>query len=148
MTLTSDVTVQARVIHDGAWSALNLATFTIRGSVGDFDNDGEVDQHDISLLCEAMRRGDATSDLTGDDTTDRNDLMFLVQNVLGTSFGDANLDGIFNFHDLVLVLQADEYDDAVVGNSTWSEGDWNCDGEFDVMDVVAALQGGGYVEVE
>ncbi len=58
--------------------------------------------------------------------------------------GDSNLDGIFNEADLVLVLQAGEYEDGIPDNSTWEEGDWNGDGDFDTGDLVLALQAGTY----
>jgi hypothetical protein len=58
--------------------------------------------------------------------------------------GDANIDGLFNSTDLVQVFQQGEYDDTVVGNSTWSDGDWNSDHEFDSGDLVAAFQTGKY----
>jgi hypothetical protein len=60
--------------------------------------------------------------------------------------GDANIDGIFNSTDLIDVLANGEYEDAIAGNSTWSEGDWTGDKEFDSGDLVAALASGGYVE--
>ncbi|MCA9217162.1 MAG: hypothetical protein KDB27_29035, partial [Planctomycetales bacterium] len=59
--------------------------------------------------------------------------------------GDANFDGMFNSRDLVLIFQANEYEDDVSGNSTWSEGDWNGDGDFTTADLVAAFQAGSYV---
>ncbi|MEZ6121293.1 MAG: CotH kinase family protein [Pirellulaceae bacterium] len=59
--------------------------------------------------------------------------------------GDANRDGVFNSSDLVLVFAAGEFEDAILGNSTWEEGDWNQDGEFTTADLVAAFQQGNYV---
>jgi hypothetical protein len=61
--------------------------------------------------------------------------------------GDANIDGLFNSTDLVQVFQRGEYEDTVVGNSTWPDGDWNSDHEFDSGDLVAAFLDGHYVEV-
>jgi hypothetical protein len=58
--------------------------------------------------------------------------------------GDANHDAVFNSSDLVLVLQAGEYEDDIAGNSTWEEGDWNGDGDFDSRDLVLAFQLGEY----
>ena len=69
----------------------------------------------------------------------------LIQNVLGTSAGDANLDGVFNSSDLVAVFRVGEYEDAIPDNSSWADGDWNCDGEFNSRDIVAAFQAGRYV---
>ena len=77
--------------------------------------------------------------------TTHEDLVFLVQSILGTQFGDANLDGVFNSTDLVQVFQFGDYEDEVPGNSTWSEGDWDCDGDFGTSDLVLAFQAGGYV---
>lgn len=54
-------------------------------------------------------------------------------------YGDANLDGRFDSRDLMLVLQANEYQDDIQHNSTWAEGDWNGDREFDRLDLVSAL---------
>jgi hypothetical protein len=61
-----------------------------------------------------------------------------------TYFGDADLDDLFNTADLVTVLSAGEYEDAVAGNSGWAEGDWDGDGDFTTADFVTALAGGGY----
>ena len=58
--------------------------------------------------------------------------------------GDANLDGVFNSRDLVLVFQANEYEDDVDGNSSWSEGDWNGDGDFTSADLVEAFRAATY----
>ncbi len=59
--------------------------------------------------------------------------------------GDANGDGIFNSSDLVAVFQAGEYEDQILGNSTFEEGDWNGDGDSDSGDLVMAFQAGHYV---
>jgi hypothetical protein len=60
--------------------------------------------------------------------------------------GDANIDGVFDSGDLVHVFQVGEYEDAIAGNSTWSDGDWTNDNEFDSNDLVRAFQDGRYVE--
>ncbi|MCA9150436.1 MAG: hypothetical protein KDA92_14090, partial [Planctomycetales bacterium] len=59
--------------------------------------------------------------------------------------GDVNGDGIFNSSDLLLVFQAGEYEDDILGNSTFEEGDWDGDGDFTTSDLVWALQHGSYV---
>ena len=58
--------------------------------------------------------------------------------------GDANLDGLFNSSDLVMVFQAGKYEDGIFQNASWEEGDWNDDGEFDSQDLVMAFQLGWY----
>ena len=42
------------------------------------------------------------------------------------------------------VFAGGQYEDQIVGNSSWSTGDWNCDGEFTSQDIILALQSGGY----
>lgn len=58
--------------------------------------------------------------------------------------GDSNHDGKFDSGDLVQVFQAGEYEDTIVGNSTWEEGDWNLDKDFNSTDLVAAFTAGTY----
>ena len=58
--------------------------------------------------------------------------------------GDANGDGLFTSADMVQVFQTGEYEDNIVGNSTFAEGDWNGDGDFTSSDMVMAFQTGRY----
>ena len=78
-------------------------------------------------------------DVDGNGAINLDDMRFFVKQVVGTSFGDSNLDGLFNSGDLVDVFRNGEYEDQLAGNSVWSEGDWNSDGEFDSSDFVVAL---------
>ena len=116
------------------------------GVKGDFDLDGNVDVDDINLLCGAIhgRQQDENFDLNADQLVDQSDLDHLVVNILGTSRGDANLDGIFNSRDLVEVFQHGQYEDGIANNSSWASGDWNCDGEFTTRDLVDSFIAGGY----
>lgn len=61
-----------------------------------------------------------------------------------TSYGDANLDGVFDSSDLVTVFAAGQYEDGLPSNSGWASGDWNGDQEFDSSDLVWVFQEGGY----
>jgi hypothetical protein len=54
--------------------------------------------------------------------------------------GDANGDGLFDSTDLIEVFALGQYEDSIVGNSTWESGDWDFDGEFTTGDLVTALQ--------
>ena len=112
----------------------------------DFDGDGVVSAHDIDLLfaAAAAETPETVFDLTGDGVVDRSDADELVFNVLGTHYGDANLDGRFDQADLELVFQAGKYSDNVPNNSTWATGDWNGDGEFNSEDFVKAFSKGGF----
>jgi hypothetical protein len=130
-----------------SWSATDPSPgeFDPGMMLGDFNDDGIVDERDIDLLAAAIVRGDATFDLTGDHKTDAADHTYLIETIIGVPFGDSNLDGIFNSTDLIQIFQAGEYEDGVLANSTWSTGDWNGDQEFDSGDLVKAFQAGAYV---
>ena len=80
----------------------------------------------------------------GDGAVDEADRNVWVKELKGTWFGDANLDGVFNVDDLLLVFQHGQYDDQVPDNAGWLEGDWNGDGTFGSSDFVAAFQDGGF----
>ena len=113
---------------------------------GDFDVDGVIGSVDVDLLCTAIRDSDDAQvfDLNRDGVVNRLDMSELIVGILNTTYGDSNLDGIFNSTDLVQVFRSGEYEDGVARNSTWAEGDWNCDGEFGTADLVVAFQSGGY----
>ena len=109
---------------------------------GDFDHDGIVDAADIDLISAQLRLPTPSLlfDLTQDNRTDVSDLDELIKHILRTSYGDANLDRVFNSGDFVQVFQRGTYEDAIFGNSGWSDGDWNADGDFDTGDLVLAFQ--------
>ncbi len=113
---------------------------------GDLDGDGQVNSADIDRFFAALRTGqpDARFDLNLDQKVDVADRDLLVRELVGSSYGDANLDRRFNSQDLILIFQAAEYEDTVAQNSTWSEGDWDGDGEFTTRDLVLAFQFGGF----
>ena len=114
---------------------------------GDVSGDGRLNEDDIDLLSRtvAARIQDRRFDMNDDQTIDQRDRDEWVERIFGTSYGDANLDGVFDSADLVHVQRLGEFKDATGGNSTWSEGDWNGDGEFDTSDLVLAFQRGMYV---
>jgi hypothetical protein len=114
--------------------------------VGDFNLDGLLDARDLDLLSSEIRRATNLSeyDLNSDALVDTVDQRVWVEELKGTYFGDANLDGQFNSSDLVMVLASGEYEDAIAGNSSWETGDWNADGDASTADLVVALAAGGY----
>ncbi|MCP4192839.1 MAG: sugar-binding protein [Pirellulaceae bacterium] len=79
-----------------------------------------------------------------DGITDPQARLDYIHNEMNTWVGDSNCDGVFNSSDFVSVFTAGEYEDAVVGNSTWVSGDWNGDKEFNSSDFVFAFTDGGY----
>ena len=119
---------------------------TIDAATGDLDGDGQVGASDIVTLQLAVRNAnrDVRFDLNADGAVNRDDLDLLIRDILHTTYGDANVDGIFDQRDIVAILQSNQYEDAVFANSTWLTGDWNSDGDFDRKDIVLALQTGDY----
>ncbi|MCA9200592.1 MAG: VCBS repeat-containing protein [Planctomycetales bacterium] len=116
------------------------------GAPGDINLDGTIDQHDVDLLFAAMRiAADPKFDLNADGMVNSDDAKFLLFEILDTPVGDVNLDGFFDSADLVLIFQANQYDDGIQGNSTWRTGDWNGDYDFDSADLVFAFQHGNFV---
>lgn len=124
----------------------NAERVRFSNSLGDFDNSGLLDLSDLKELSFVVQTGMNTPrfDLNFDQRVDRDDLNHWVTDLRQTHIGDSNLDGAFDSGDLVQIFSAGEYEDGIVGNSTWSTGDWTGDGEFDSADLVAAFQAGGY----
>ena len=60
---------------------------------GDFNADGRIDANDIDLLYANLGSTDLRYDLTDDEIVNQSDVDELVEDKLGTLFGDANLDG-------------------------------------------------------
>ncbi|MCA9200448.1 MAG: hypothetical protein KDA87_23070, partial [Planctomycetales bacterium] len=122
-----------------------LTLEVLAGLLGDFNGNGALDAEDIDLLSAAANgAGGAQFDLTGDGNVDDADRDKWVVEIANTYYGDSDLDGEFSSTDFVRVFTAGEYEDAIDGNSTWSEGDWNGDGDFNSSDFVVAFQGGGF----
>ena len=123
-----------------------LQTKSVASNAGDINRDQVVDALDIDTLFAAIARGEtgARFDLDEDQSVNQRDVDFLVEAILDSTVGDANLDGTFNSTDLVQIFQAGRFEDQVPRNATWATGDWNGDLEFTTADLVAAFQKGGY----
>lgn len=102
------------------------------GLPGDFDLDNDVDADDIDLLFAAISSGtqDLFFDLTDDGVVTHDDTGRLVQVILQTSFGDANLDGRVNRTDAAIVGRNFGY----MGTPAWARGDFSGDGQVDLTD--------------
>ena len=113
---------------------------------GDVNADGQVNAQDIDLIASSLRtpNPDGRFDIDGDGLLTAADHTHWVKDkgVMGTWFGDANLDGEFNSGDLVQVFQAGAYE--ADGEAGWGQGDWTGDHRFDSADFVAAFQDGGF----
>ena len=118
--------------------------FTFVNPDRDLNGDGTVSSDDVnalSLAIQGMASGDRF-DLNISGSVDAHDLEFMVEGLLSTWFGDANLDGAFNSSDLVATFMQAKYETGQAAG--WNEGDWNADGKFDSGDLVIAFNGGGY----
>ncbi len=114
---------------------------------GDVTGDGIIDAADIDALFAAVldptRGGEVSAavgqewlDLTGEGslTGVGGDADELVENILGTAYGDGNLDGAVSFGDF-LTLQGN-----FGGSGGWASGDFTGDGSISFGDFLA-LQG-------
>ena len=101
----------------------------------------------MSTCCSSscgLKIPDKRFDLTGDQLVDQADRDELVVGILQTSYGDVNLDQIFNSQDLVQVFQSGRYEKGAELGTGWEHGDWDGDGQFGSSDLVLAFQSGGY----
>ena len=99
----------------------------------DFNGDGCADVSDLDLLLAEVHDGGNrwAFDITGDGQVNQADSSFVVHNVLGIEFGDANMDGVVNVNDLSS-LAANWHQGRQPG---WRGGDFNGDGLVDVNDL-------------
>jgi hypothetical protein len=127
-------------------TAIDATAIVSSISTGDLDSNGTLNEADIEILCEQIHdpRASARYDLNADGIVDLDDLRYWVEEIKGTSIGDANLDGTFGTGDLISVFTAGQYEDQIDDNSVWTTGDWNCDEDFTTGDMVYAFQYGDY----
>lgn len=147
-TTDEEATFSAFSDYFGAFDAGSVvvsATRFLRWLPGDFDLDGQLSVNDIDTLGAAIRTNDPNPiyDVWDDGVLNSGDIYASVTQHFDTYVGDVDLDGIFGTHDLVLVFQAAEFEDDIVGNSTWATGDWDQDGEFNSSDFVFAFNNNG-----
>ena len=142
--LLDDLTVDGSRIQGGGLGRVAISCVNCDGEasiLGDLNNDMKLGIGDIDALSQVIFEGtnSAEYDLNGDQLVNLDDLRILVEDILNTNFGDANLDGRVDTTDLIIVFLAAEYEDGIDLNSTWATGDWNADREFDSVDLVLAL---------
>ncbi len=113
---------------------------------GDFDFNKRLEIADIDRLTQAVRNQSSPVwkyDVNTDGQLTNSDREAWMT-AKGTNWGDTNLDGVFNSTDLIMVLEAGEYEDGIEGNSSFAEGDWNGDGDFNSSDLIFAFVSGSY----
>ena len=104
---------------------------------GDFNRDLCVCGGDIDLLFDAIAAGthDPHFDLTNDALVNQDDVAHLVTSVLGTNFGDANLDGSVDRADFARLARSFGRRDG----PSWIDGNFNGDATVGLRDL-AILQ--------
>jgi hypothetical protein len=117
-----------------------------RGDItGLFDGipDEMVDESDIDYVFSHLNGSDARLDFNGDSLINSADIAELVQNILGTTFGDSDLDGDVDLSDLSNLA-------ANYGQSprTWTQGNFDGDNDVDLSDLstLATYYGNGSAE--
>lgn len=98
---------------------------------GDINHDSSMSVADIDALFAAIRTGstDPRYDLNWDGSANAQDMAVMVHTLLGTEFGDANLDHQVDSQDYAI------WHDHRFGITTsWADGDFNGDGKVDASD--------------
>jgi hypothetical protein len=116
------------------------------GPNGDFNKNGQLEVGDMDLLSIEIHNqsNNPDFDLNGDQLVNADDQTVWLADLAKIWTGDANMDKLFNTGDLITVLAAGEFEDAIEDNSTWAEGDWNADLDFTTSDLINALADGGF----
>ena len=70
------------------------------------------------------------------------DRILWVNELKNTWMGDADLNGVFNSSDFVVVFSSAKYETGQP--AVWTQGDWDGDGVFNSSDFVAAFSNAGY----
>lgn len=136
--------VVAKVYAAGTY-LLSDAAFATR-KPGDFDNDGDVDAHDIDLLL-FTQSGSATPatklfDVTGDGqlitspNAATSDADAWVRILKSTDYGDVDLNGSVNFDDLLVLAQHYE----TMSSAGWAMGSFDGNGAVDFADLLFVAQ--------
>ncbi len=101
--------------------------------VGDFNRDGAVNVDDVNMMGKMLQVGqfDSAYDLNRDGAISNLDLDVLIRDVIGTEYGDTNLDGQVDLGDAK----------TIIGNlfqpgHGWQSGDMNFDGSVDGQDYI------------
>jgi alpha-amylase len=96
---------------------------------GDMNMSGTADATDIDFLFDNLGQTSWRLDLDSDGISDSEDVTILVEQIFGTLFGDANLDGVVDGSDFG-IWNSNKF----TGDTGWSTGDFNGDGVTDGSD--------------
>ena len=106
--------------------------------VGNLNHDADVDADDIDLLYANYGSSNPSYDLDSDGNTDLGDVDYLVHNVLGTRYGDVDLDLDMDINDFNAIRA--NFD--LLGEnlfSGWRMGNLDGDTDVDISDVLTLV---------
>jgi hypothetical protein len=115
-----------------AGGSANAGAFLLAN--GDVNGDDDVDASDIDALFTAVHEGSpdtATYDLNASGAVDTNDVKYLVEAILDTYYGDADLDGAVGVADMSLLAGSCNH----ASDAGWANGDFDGDGVAGVSDL-------------
>ena len=109
--------------------------------MGDSNSDGILNSADIDFLYMAIAAGsdNPAFDLNTDGTLTDDDVRFLVEEILKTKPGDANLDGKVNLSDFLNLSN-----NVGARDASWSQGDFDGDGEVAFADFLLLANNFGF----
>ena len=111
-------------------------------ATADADGDGTVTVNDAWAIMRKVDTAPPLADINGDGEGNEADRDFLIEDLLGVKYGDANLDGEFSSADWVAVMQTGLYETGEP--ALWQHGDFDGNGKFDTSDLVLAMSKGCY----
>jgi hypothetical protein len=119
----------------------NESADTLGTPRGDLSGNADIYIEDVTLMQQAVLAGDdptPTTDLTGDGLLNPDDVDYLVEQIIGTRAGDANLDWSVSLADLsTLAANWDQ-------SADWAGGDFNSDGTVSLADLSALAGNWGH----
>lgn len=128
---TRDLFLLKPVLVDGGADAATLAAYDgVLLRRGNINGQFGTDAYDIDELYARFGSAGWTEDLNVDGTTDQFDVDLLVQTILGTRYGDADLSGGIGAGDLNAL--AGNW----LGNTGWAGGDFDGSGIADFADLL------------
>lgn len=122
-------TVAVRAAGSGLLKAAGQFTRPIP-RLGDLDGSGLVNAADIDLLYDHVPSTDPEYDVNGDSAVNQQDVDVLVCTVLGSQYGDTDLDGDVDFYDFLTTKSSF----GMVGVAGWADGDSDGDRDVDFLD--------------